>query len=417
MKKQPWFIQYAPTSVRDIIGQTSAVSKLSTWLKSWKNRPPKHRAVFLSGGPGTGKTLAVHLLAKELDYDLVELNSTDLRNKTQVKEIVSAASDQATLFGYDRFRIIFFDEVEGLSGRYDRGGLQALTEIVKTSSNPIVITSSGGDPYKFRTLRRYSEQIKFQKIRAPSILKVLKRISQGEGVTVNQEVLDRIVEVANGDLRSAINDLQKFQSNHEVTTKELSALVVSRDVEYEVIPTLEGIFKARSIKEAMFALRSSSVDYNMVLRWLSENIPRVIKHDIEREGAYTALSMASLFLARIRRRQSWNLLPYALELMSAGVALNQLEAPRGWLRFQFPLWLGKLSRRKGQVTSVKDIQNTIRTKVHASQRELTRTVIPFLRLLMKEDKALAKAIVLDLGLNQEQTDFIAGGSLFKKLFK
>ena len=101
----------------------------------------------------------------------------------------------------------------------------------------------------------------------------------------NQEVLDRIVEVANGDLRSAINDLQKFQSNKEVSSQELSALVVSRDVEYEVIPTLEGIFKARSIKEAMFALRSSSVDYNMVLRWLSENISRVIKHDIEREGA------------------------------------------------------------------------------------------------------------------------------------
>ena len=167
----------------------------------------------------------------------------------------------------------------------------------------------------------------------------------------------------------------------------------------------------------MFALRSSSVDYNMVLRWMSENLPRVIKYDIEREGAYSALSMASVFLARIRKRQSWNLLPYALEQMSAGIALSQIEAPRGWLRFQFPLWLGKLSRRKGQMTSVTDIQNTIGNKVHASKRELIRTVIPFLQLLMLQDKDLAKAIILDLGLNQEQTYFIAGVSLFKKLFK
>ncbi len=417
MKNQPWFIRYAPTTLRDVVGQNSAIEKLSGWLRSWKKQYPKKRAVFITGGPGVGKTLVIHLLAKELDYDLVELNATEVRNKNSVQEIVTAAAEQTTLFGYDRFRIILFDEIEGLSGRYDRGGLQALTEIVKTSMNPIIITSSDTDTYKYRTLMRNSEVVKFQKIRTPSILKVLKLITKKEGLSISEEVLNSITKVANGDMRSAVNDLQKFQLKESLEPEEIASLLPSRDVQFDVIPTLEGIFTAVNIQEAMAALRSSTVDYNMVIRWVSENIPRVIQHELEREGAYSALSSASLFLSRIRKRQSWNLLPYALEQMSAGVALSQIEPPHGWLRFQFPLWLGQLSRRKGHLSQVVEIQNKIQGKVHASQAELIRIVLPFLQFLMLQDKQIAKAIVEDLGLDQEQTDFIAGKPLYKILYK
>ena len=99
----PWIQKYAPQTLTEIVGQPSSVDKILTWLKSWKLRPPPKRAVFIKGGPGTGKTQAVHLLAKELDYDIVEFNSTNFRNQKSSDQILKASSDQTSLFGYDNF--------------------------------------------------------------------------------------------------------------------------------------------------------------------------------------------------------------------------------------------------------------------------------------------------------------------------
>ncbi|MHA1917215.1 MAG: replication factor C large subunit [Candidatus Ranarchaeia archaeon] len=412
----PWVQKYSPQSLKEIIGQPGSINKLLTWLKSWKLRPPPKRAVFIKGGPGTGKTHTVHLLAKELDYDIVELNSTNFRGQKSSNQFLKASSDQTSLFGYDNFRILLFDEVEGLSGRYDRGGLKALTEIVKVSKNPIIITSSAIEDYKYRTLLKYCEKINFRSIQKNSISKKLQEIIKIEGIPLSEEIISQIVENSNGDIRAAINDLQKVSNTGNVKKKDLSSLIVPRDISIGVIPTLEGIFKSSSIKDATFALRQSTVDYNMVLRWISENIPRIIKHRIELESAYKALGKSSLFLSRIRKRQSWNLLPYALEQMSAGVALSQIVKPQGWLRFQFPLWLSKLSKFKAIRNNITSIKETIGNKLHTSGKELIQVYIPYMRIMM-ENHVLAKALITDLQLNEEQANFLTGKTNFKRIMK
>ena len=47
-------------------------------------QPPKNRAVLLSGPPGIGKTSACHVILKEVGFDVIEFNASDVRSKNSV---------------------------------------------------------------------------------------------------------------------------------------------------------------------------------------------------------------------------------------------------------------------------------------------------------------------------------------------
>ena len=48
------------------------------------------RACLVSGPPGIGKTTAIRLLAKELDYELIETNASDIRNKASINTMLGS---------------------------------------------------------------------------------------------------------------------------------------------------------------------------------------------------------------------------------------------------------------------------------------------------------------------------------------
>ena len=104
VEPQLWTEKYAPTQIKDIIGNKSLVEKLQRWLRDWfiysidgayfrpKNlhanfkRPGPdgmglYRAVILSGPPGIGKTTSAHLVSRLEGYDILEYNASDTRNE------------------------------------------------------------------------------------------------------------------------------------------------------------------------------------------------------------------------------------------------------------------------------------------------------------------------------------------------
>ena len=101
--------KYKPSNCKAIIGQQgekSNMNKLKSWLAGWnknhlntggKKAAPKPapwgvsndngawaKCALLSGPPGVGKTTTAYLVAKELGYDVVEMNASDTRSKVSV---------------------------------------------------------------------------------------------------------------------------------------------------------------------------------------------------------------------------------------------------------------------------------------------------------------------------------------------
>ena len=128
-----WSEKYKPQKLDDIVGHSQAAQRLTEWAKAWKSGKPQ-KAIILSGATGGGKTAIVHALANEFDFELLEMNASDVRNTKAIERVAGLASVSKTFSG--RTRLILFDEIDGLSGNEDRGGASAVAKIVKEPACP-----------------------------------------------------------------------------------------------------------------------------------------------------------------------------------------------------------------------------------------------------------------------------------------
>ena len=77
----PLFEKYRPKNFNEIKGQEFAIVKLRTFFNAFNRKISKKKAILLHGPGGTGKTTLAHVLANEYDYEIFELNASDLRNR------------------------------------------------------------------------------------------------------------------------------------------------------------------------------------------------------------------------------------------------------------------------------------------------------------------------------------------------
>ena len=201
-----WTVKHKPKSLNEIVGNKDAIQKVTDWIKSWGKGIPKKRAIFLYGPPGIGKTVAVEALAHDLNMEFVENNASDYRTEDAVNRFAGLASQYGSLFGGKR--IILLDELDGLTGTADRGGVKAITDIVKTAQCPIVLIANSAYDPRFSNLRLYCLLIEFKKPAAGDVVKRLEWICDQEGIQADESALKFVAQRSEGDVRSAVNDLQ-----------------------------------------------------------------------------------------------------------------------------------------------------------------------------------------------------------------
>mgnify|MGYP000306593569 CR=1 FL=1 len=125
--------KYRAKDYEDIFGQDPAISEIKLFIEKF----PQKKALVLHGPAGTGKTSLVHAAAKKNNLEILELNSSDLRNKTKLDETLRPATQQKSLF--KKGKIILMDEVDGVTGT-DRGGIPELVRVINETKYPIIMT-------------------------------------------------------------------------------------------------------------------------------------------------------------------------------------------------------------------------------------------------------------------------------------
>jgi len=255
-KSLPWTSQFSPKNRQELTGNLEAINKLDKYMKSWKKKLPKKRAAFVHGPPGTGKTVAIQLLAKENNYDLMEINASDQRTKKKMEELLGrSVSQNVTIFG--RPRMILLDEMEGVSGQKDRGGITAIANIIKITRSPIILVATTIEEnmeQKFRSLRNKATLIEFTPISFGEVYSKLQEITTNKNITVNGDILDTIAMRSKGDLRSAINDLETVASGKESISSEDITWLGERDRQDRTPVILNRIFNAKSLWEAKLVI-------------------------------------------------------------------------------------------------------------------------------------------------------------------
>ena len=240
-----WTEKYRPTTLSEVRGNDKARDALQAWAEGWE---PGDQAVILHGSPGVGKTSAAHALAGDMGWETVELNASDTRTADVIERLAGRAARNATLGGAAAGtagrQLVVVDEADSIHGTYDRGGARALTDLVKSASQPIVLLAN--EYYEMsRGLRNACEEIEFRDVSARSIRPVLRDLCRREEVAFEDEALERIAEYDDGDLRSAIRDLQAAAGGRDRITVD-DVVTAERDRSMGVFEFLDAVLKEQS---------------------------------------------------------------------------------------------------------------------------------------------------------------------------
>ncbi|MCG3108569.1 Replication factor C large subunit [Metallosphaera sp. J1] len=408
----PWVVKYRPRTLDDVENQEDVKEELRSWIDSWLKGSPSSTAVMLYGPPGTGKTSMAIALANTYKLELVETNASDTRNLSSLRSIVERASVSGSLFGI-RGKLIFLDEVDGIQPKQDFGAISAILEILRNTKYPILMAAN--DPWNpnLRDLRNAVKMVEVKKLGKIAMRRLLKKICTGEKIKCEDSALDEIIEASDGDSRYAINFLQSIAEGYgEVTEKLVSELVRRKERELDPFETVRSVFWARYGWQAKQAVSNSQVEYDLLMRWLSENIPVQYEmlNDIWR--AYDALARASIFLTRARL-SSWDMLSYTFDLMGPGVAMAEVEKKSPswkakWKKYQFPTLVQQLYKSK----RTRDVRDQIIKKIgyhlHSSSAKIYNDVFPFFLITAsRSSDEMAKY----LELTPEEMEFISSSKV------
>lgn len=398
---ESWVDKYNPKSLEQIAGQNKGLKKLKKWYKNWNSGD---KPALLYGPPGTGKTAVALALSNDEKLEIVEINASDKRNRKNIEEIVGNATQQRSLLG--KSKLILIDEVDGLSGRADRGGVGAISKLIKKSKFPIIMTAN--DPYdkKLRYLRKKCKLINFGKVHLSSMTARLAEICRKEGIKAERKLLKRIARSANGDLRSAINDLEGIARGKDKLRKKDLDAISYRGSEEKIFNILKVIFKTKTVSTAIDIMKNTHKDPDEIYWWLEQNIPNEYEKNEEVWKALDYLSKSDVFRRRIRRRQNWALLKYVIDLMAGGVALSKKEKYRKFTKYRPPQRLIRYGKSKATRKNIKNLSKKIGNKVHCSSKIVKASYLPMLKVVFEKNKEWRKKIIDDLNLVEEEIDLI-----------
>ncbi|KPV63283.1 MAG: Replication factor C large subunit [Candidatus Bathyarchaeota archaeon BA1] len=287
-------------------------------------------------------------------------------------------------------------------------GLEGLEpRSVKTAIYPILIVNNAYDP-RFATLRNCCLLIEFGKPLVSEVAKHLKRICAREGIEADENALKFIAQRSEGDVRSAVNDLQALgQGKCRLTYNDVSWLAF-RDRKEAIFEVLRLIFYARSCEAAKRAIDMADVETDMLFEWIYENVPFQFQDPHGLSRAMDALAVADLYRGRVRATQDWKLTRYVVDFMTAGVAMAREKEPSTWVPLRFPERIRMLSRTKQEREMRSQIGWRIRRRCHISSVRAVKEVLPYLRIIFESNVEMAAGIARWLGLDEAMVEYLAG---------
>ena len=423
---EDWTEKYRPKSLSDVVGNDIAVLELRKWADSWKRGKPQYKAIVLSGRAGIGKTSSAMALARDYNWPIIELNTSDARNAEKIKSVATVGSINETFDNQGRFissksggrKLIILDEADnlyekrdGMSSEFsDSGGKKAIIETVRYTNQPIILivndyyglVKGGGEVFKI-----LCKQIKFYNPKPFNVANLLKKISLKEEIHVDPKVINAIADRCNGDIRSALNDLQSISLDKKQIDEKALASLGYRDRESDIFAVMREIFKTKNLRSIRRHVLRLDQDPNQVLLWLNENIPQEYKDFSDLANGYDSLSKADVFLGRTVKRQNYRLWAYSSDLMNGGVATAKTRNYPN-TRYSFPTWLRQSKSTKLNREIRDSILKKISKECHNSNRKSKDYFISYFKSMFVHDIGFAIKMKQKLNLSESEVGFLLG---------
>ncbi len=368
--------KYTPFTLNGLVGNQFSIERLNKFgLDALSGRISK--PVMIYGPSGTGKTCAARALAYANGFEVLELNSSDYRDAETIGKKVLPASQTRGLF--NKRVLILFDEIDELSSKFDSGAEHVIMQLINKSKQPIVFTANDYWNRKIAFLRNYVEKIEFKRIGKDELLAYLKNIREKEKRNASDEILEEIVKRSNGDVRSALNDLEIMFDARPELIESLSM----RDRKMEIFSVLDKIFLSSNFDIARYAAANTDLDMSMLINWIDENIPTRYLSKRGRRDSYRYLSKASSFYENASRSNYYGYMRYSSILLSAGVSVSNTGDISMMNRYSFPANIQYLSKVKKGKEAINNVASKLFGVLHSNRKDIVKGSLPLIYTMMK----------------------------------
>jgi DNA polymerase-3 subunit gamma/tau len=241
--------KYRPQDFDEVVGQDAIVRTLKNAISSGQVR----QAYLFAGPRGTGKTSLARILAKGLNcvqgptpnpdkvcnacvtiangtsLDVVEMDAASQRGIDDIREIRERVVLQPA---EGRYKVYILDEAHQLTD----AAWNALLKLIEEPPPHLVFVFCTTDLSKvLPTVRSRCQTFVFQRPRLPELVRVLRRVAEGEGIDAPDQALALIARAARGAYRDAVSTLDQLASATENNVTVQSVLQLLGAVEEEAL--------------------------------------------------------------------------------------------------------------------------------------------------------------------------------------
>ena len=206
-KESPLASRLRPTKLEEVVGQQHIIGKDKLLYRAIK--ADKLQSVIFYGPPGTGKTTLAKVIAQTTSAEFMQINATSA-GKKDMEAVIEKAKQLQGMFG--KRTILFIDEIH----RFNKGQQDYLLPFVEDGTVTL-IGATTENPYFEVNGALISRSIIFElkpleKEDIKTLLhRALEDMEKGMGAyraVADEEALEFLADVSNGDARSALNAIE-----------------------------------------------------------------------------------------------------------------------------------------------------------------------------------------------------------------
>jgi len=221
--------------MNNILNREDAVLKIKEVLTNFelnKHNNLLKKGIYIYGEPGSGKTMFVMNILKELDYDIIQYDAGDIRNKSIIDTITKHNMSDKNIMSMFHKKVkkiaIVMDEIDGMNNG-DKGGINSLIKLIRpkktkkqkleeNTMNPIICIGNYHLDKKIKELMKVCHTIE---LKTPTLPQVKNLITTLMPNIIEESLNQSIVTFVQNDLRKLKTIYNIYQNKQSVLKNEI----------------------------------------------------------------------------------------------------------------------------------------------------------------------------------------------------
>ncbi len=253
---QPLAEKLRPSNLSEFIGQEKIVGKDGAIRRMIDN--DQLVSMIFWGPPGTGKTTLAKIIAESTQAKFVTISAVS-SGVRELRTIVETARNDKEL--HSKKTILFVDEIH----RWNKSQQDALLPHIEQGIVTLIGATTENPSFELNNaLLSRSQVFVFERLDKDNIREIISRVGSRHGMILHSDVVELIVNVADGDARVALNTIEMLESTYDdvstVTVDDVHGILEKVALRYDkhdeqhynIISALHKTMRASDVNGALY---------------------------------------------------------------------------------------------------------------------------------------------------------------------